>query len=56
MDATGYGTTSRGYVLALDQLGFDVKIEPYSWHFPIKDKKWKIFSQSFKIDVTDSRA
>lgn len=38
MDATGYGTASRGYVLALDQLGFDVKIEPYSWHFPIKDK------------------
>ncbi|MBS4192693.1 glycosyltransferase [Bacillus sp. FJAT-49705] len=34
MDATGYGTASRGYALALDQLGVDVKIETYSWNFP----------------------
>lgn len=37
-DATGYGTASRGYALALDALGVDVKIEAYSWNFPFKEK------------------
>lgn len=37
MDATGYGGASRGYALALDRLGFDVKIETYTWNVPYKD-------------------
>ncbi|UVI28376.1 glycosyltransferase [Paenibacillus spongiae] len=36
LDATGYGTASREYILALDRLGFDVKIEGYSWGYPFK--------------------
>jgi glycosyltransferase involved in cell wall biosynthesis len=37
MDATGYGTASRGYALALDRLGVDVKIETYTWNVPYKE-------------------
>ena len=37
MDATGYGTASRGYALALDRLGVDVKLETYSWNRPYKE-------------------
>lgn len=46
LDATGYGTASREYALALDRLGFDVKIEIYTWRYPNKgmeeDKKRKL--------------
>jgi glycosyltransferase involved in cell wall biosynthesis len=34
LDATGYGSASREYALALDRLGVDVKIETYTWNFP----------------------
>jgi glycosyltransferase involved in cell wall biosynthesis len=34
LDATGYGTASREYALALDRQGVDVKIETYTWNFP----------------------
>jgi glycosyltransferase involved in cell wall biosynthesis len=34
LDATGYGTASREYSLALDKQGVDVKIETYTWNFP----------------------
>lgn len=34
LDATGYGTASREYALALDRQGIDVKIETYTWNFP----------------------
>ncbi|MFC0475934.1 glycosyltransferase [Robertmurraya beringensis] len=37
MDATGYGTASRGYALALDRLGLDVKIETYTWNRPYQE-------------------
>lgn len=33
LDATGYGTASREYALALDRQGVDVKIETYTWGF-----------------------
>lgn len=36
LDATGYGNASREYVLALDRLGYDIKIEAYTWNFPFK--------------------
>lgn len=35
LDATGYGTASREYVLALDRQGVDVKVETYTWNFPL---------------------
>ncbi|WP_226618529.1 glycosyltransferase [Cytobacillus firmus] len=34
LDASGYGIASREYVLALDRLGVDLKIQPYTWNFP----------------------
>ena len=34
---TGYGTASRGYALALDRLGVDVKIETYTWNKPFHE-------------------
>ena len=37
MDATGYGTASRGYALALDRLGVDVKIETYTSNKPFHE-------------------
>lgn len=33
LDATGYGTASREYVLALDRQGLDLKVETYTWGF-----------------------
>ncbi|MEY8348447.1 glycosyltransferase [Bacillus cereus] len=33
LDATGYGTASREYALALERQGVDVKIETYTWGF-----------------------
>ncbi|MDM5317338.1 glycosyltransferase [Fictibacillus sp. b24] len=43
LDATGYGTASREYALALDRQGIDVKIETYTWNFPynMQDEKKK---------------
>jgi glycosyltransferase involved in cell wall biosynthesis len=44
LDATGYGTASREYALALDRQGVDVKIETYTWNFPyhLQDDKKRI--------------
>ncbi|GGB63239.1 glycosyltransferase [Fictibacillus barbaricus] len=43
LDATGYGTASREYALALDRQNVDVKIETYTWNFPynMQDEKKK---------------
>ncbi|RXT07130.1 glycosyltransferase [Ammoniphilus sp. CFH 90114] len=37
-DATGYGKASREYVLALHEHGVDVKIETWSWGYPMSEK------------------
>ncbi|MGN7176013.1 glycosyltransferase [Cytobacillus sp. SAFR-174] len=34
LDVSGYGIASREYVLALDRLGADIKIQPFTWNFP----------------------
>jgi glycosyltransferase involved in cell wall biosynthesis len=57
LDATGYGTASREYVLALDRQGVDVKIETYSWNFPYsmedQDKRNRLMQLIEKPVTTD---
>lgn len=36
-DATGYGRASREYVAELDKQSVDVKVETWSWGFPLKE-------------------
>ncbi|UOE55078.1 glycosyltransferase [Bacillus sp. CMF12] len=46
LDASGYGIASREYTLALDRLGVDLIIQPYTWNFPYdfsnKNKKKRL--------------
>ncbi|KZE69018.1 glycosyl transferase family 1 [Fictibacillus phosphorivorans] len=58
LDATGYGTASREYALALDRQGIDVKIETYTWNFPYHmqdEKKKKRLQQLIEKPITNQK-